>query len=240
MVAITHVSNVLGTINPVRMMIEMAHHYGACVLVDGAQSVPHLPVNLRELDADFYAFSGHKAYGPTGIGVLYGKKGLLEAMPPWQGGGNMIKKVTFEETTYNTLPHKFEAGTGNIADAVGLGAAIDYLQKIGFAQIERYETALTGYAIAELTKIRGLRLIGTPQFKTGVISFLIDGISQEDLARDLDRRGIATRVGHHCAQPLMQHYGIEGTIRVSLGIYNTKEEIDVLTETIRKSIAGKH
>ena len=240
MVAITHVSNVLGTINPIRMMIEMAHHYGACVLVDGAQSVPHLPVNLRELNADFFAFSGHKTYGPTGIGVLYGKKELLEAMPPWQGGGNMIKEVTFEETTYNTLPHKFEAGTGNIADAVGLGAAIDYLQKIGLERIELYEKEITRYAMGELARIRGLRLIGTPQDKTGVVSFLVDGVSSEDLARDLDRRGIATRVGHHCAQPLMRHYGIEGTIRASLGIYNTKEEIDVLIETIRKSIAGKH
>lgn len=237
MVAITHVSNVLGTINPVRMMIEMAHHYGACVLVDGAQSTPHLPVDLRELDADFFAFSGHKIYGPTGIGVLYGKKELLEAMPPWQGGGSMIKKVTFEETTYNAPPHKFEAGTGNIADAVGLGAAIDYLQKIGLAQIERYEKEITGYAMGELAKIRGLRLIGTSQFKTGVISFLVDGISAEDLSRALDRRGIATRVGHHCAQPLMQYYGIEGTIRASLGIYNTKEEIDVLVETVKKSMS---
>lgn len=237
-VAITHVSNVLGTINPIREMVEMAHHYGACVLVDGAQAVAHLPVNVRELDVDFYAFSGHKTYGPTGIGVLYGKKALLEAMPPWQGGGSMIDKVTLEETTYNKLPYKFEAGTGNIADAIGLGAAIDYLQKIGPAEIERYEKEITGYAMGQLAKIRGLHLIGTSQLKTGVISFVVDGISPEDLAGTLDRQGIATRVGHHCAQPLMQHYGIKGTIRVSLGIYNTKEEIDVLIETIKTILQG--
>jgi cysteine desulfurase/selenocysteine lyase len=237
-VAITHVSNVLGTINPVREMIEMAHHYGACVLVDGAQAVAHLPVDVRELDADFYAFSGHKIYGPTGIGVLYGKKALLEAMPPWQGGGSMIERVTFEETTYKRLPHKFEAGTGNIAAAVGLGAAVDYLQKIGRIAIEGYEREITEYALSKLAGIRGARLFGRSQMKTGVISFLIDGVSPEDLARDLDRQGIATRVGHHCAQPLMRRYGIEGAIRASLGIYNTKEEIDVLIETIRKTLQG--
>ena len=237
-VAITHVSNVLGTINPVREMIEMAHGYGACVLVDGAQAVAHLPVDVRELDVDFYTFSGHKIYGPTGIGVLYGKKDLLEEMPPWQGGGSMIDKVTFESTTYNRLPHKFEAGTGNIADAVGLGAAIDYLQKIGRSEMERYEKEITEYAMTELAKIRGVDLIGTSQSKTGVISFVVDGFSLDDLAGALDRRGIATRVGHHCAQPLMRHYGIEGTIRVSLGIYNTKEEIDVLIETIKTTLQG--
>ncbi|MGE5607281.1 MAG: SufS family cysteine desulfurase [Bacteroidota bacterium] len=237
-VAITHVSNVLGTINPVREMIEMAHRYGACVLVDGAQAVAHLPVDVRELDVDFYTFSGHKIYGPTGIGVLYGKKSLLEAMPPWQGGGSMIDQVTFAETTYNRLPYKFEAGTGNIADAVGLGAAIDYLQKIGHSEIERYEKEITGYAMAELAKIRGVHLIGTSRFKTSVLSFLVDGISLKELGETLDREGIATRAGHHCAQPLMRHYGIEGTIRASLGIYNTKEEIDVLVETIKTALQG--
>lgn len=235
-VAITHVSNVLGTINPVREMIEMAHHYGACVLVDGAQAVAHLPVDVRELDADFYTFSGHKIYGPTGIGVLYGKKALLETMPPWQGGGGMIDQVTFAATTYNRIPYKFEAGTGNIADAVGLGAAIDYLQKIGRSEIERYEKEITGYAMAELAKIRGVHLIGTSPVKTSVISFLVDGISPEELGETLNREGIATRVGHHCAQPLMRHYGIKGTIRAALGIYNTIEEIDVLTETIKKAL----
>ena len=235
-VAITHVSNVLGTINPVRKMIEMAHHYGACVLVDGAQAVAHLPVDVRELDADFYTFSGHKIYGPTGIGVLYGKKALLETMPPWQGGGGMIDQVTFAATTYNRIPYKFEAGTGNIADAVGLGAAIDYLQRIGLSEIERYEKEITGYAMAELAKIRGVHLIGTSPSKTGVISFLVDGISPEEMGEILDREGIATRVGHHCAQPLMRHYGIRGTIRAALGIYNTRDEIDVLVKTIRAAL----
>lgn len=235
-VAITHVSNVLGTINPVREMIEMAHHYDACVLVDGAQAVAHLPVDVRELNADFYTFSGHKIYGPTGIGVLYGKKDLLEEMPPWQGGGSMIHQVTFEETTYNRLPYKFEAGTGNIADAVGLGAAIDYLQRIGRSEIEGYEKEITGYAMAELAKIRGVHLIGTAPSKTSVISFLVDGISPEEMGAILDRAGIATRVGHHCAQPLMRHYGINGTIRAALGIYNTIEEIDVLVETIKEAL----
>ena len=238
LVAITQVSNVLGTINPIREMVEMAHHYGACVLVDGAQAVAHLPVDVRELDVDFYAFSGHKIYGPTGVGVLYGKKDLLEEMPPWQGGGSMIERVTFEETTYKRLPHKFEAGTGNIADAVGLGAALDYLGKIGRSAIEGYEKEITEYAMSQLARIRGARLFGTSRFKTGVISFLVDGISPEDLAATFDRQGIATRVGHHCAQPLMERYGIPGTIRASLGIYNTKEEIDILVETIRRALRG--
>lgn len=232
-VAITHVSNVLGTINPIRTMIEMAHAYGACVVIDGAQSAPHLPINLQELDADFYAFSGHKAYGPTGIGVLYGKKDLLEAMPPWQGGGSMIKEVTIDDATYNVLPYKFEAGTGNIADAVGLGAAIDYLQKIGLTRIEHHEKELTQYTMGELARIHGLRLIGTSMHKISVISLLMDGYSPEDLARYLDQKGIATRVGHHCAQPVMQRYGIKGTLRISLGLYNTKDEIDVLVETLK-------
>lgn len=233
MVAVTHVSNVLGTINPIRTMVEMAHSYGACVLVDGAQAAAHLPVDVKELDADFYTFSGHKTYGPTGIGVLYGKKNLLEAMPPWQGGGSMIKEVAFEETTYNELPYKFEAGTGNIADAVGLGAAIDYLQKIGRSKLEHYEEKITGYALAELSQIRKLHLIGTSQSKIGVISFLVDGISPEELARHLDEKGIATRVGHHCAQPLMRRYGIESVVRVSFGIYNTRDEIELMVETVK-------
>lgn len=234
MVAVTHVSNVLGTINPVRKMVEMAHSYGACVLVDGAQAVAHLPVDVKELDADFYTFSGHKVYGPTGIGVLYGKKDLLEAMPPWQGGGSMIEDVTFEETTYKELPYKFEAGTGNIADAVGLGAAIDYLQKVGRSKVERYEQKITGYALAELDRIRKLHLMGTSQHKTGVISFLVDGISPKELARHLDQKGIATRVGHHCAQPLMRRYGIESAVRASLGIYNTKDEIELMVEKLKE------
>ena len=233
-VAITHVSNVLGTVNPIRTMIEMAHRYGARVVVDGAQSVPHFPVDVRELDADFYAFSGHKMYGPTGIGVLYGKKALLEEMPPWQGGGNMIKTVTFEGTTFDSLPAKFEAGTGNIADAVGLGAAADYLGRIGMDRIAEHEGRLTAYAMDRLGRIPGLRLIGTAPHKTSVISFLHQGMAYEDLARYLDQEGIAVRSGHHCAQPLMQHFRLPGTVRASLGLYNTKAEIDTLTEAILK------
>lgn len=234
MVAITHVSNVLGTINPVRTMIEMAHTHGACVLIDGAQAVPHLKVNVKELDADFYTFSGHKTYGPTGIGVLYGKKSLLEEMPPWQRGGGMIKNVSFNQTTYNNLPYKFEAGTGNIADAVGLGAAIDYLQKIDFENIEYHEKELTSYAMEALSSIPGLNIIGTSPTKTSVISFVIDRISPEDVARNLNQEGIAVRAGHHCAQPILQRFGISGTIRASLGVYNTIEEIDTMAKTLRK------
>ncbi|HYH05302.1 MAG TPA: cysteine desulfurase, partial [Bacillota bacterium] len=239
LVALTHVSNVLGTVNPVRTMVEMAHYFGARVLLDGAQAVPHFGVDIQSVNADFYAFSGHKMYGPTGIGVLYGKKELLEAMPPWQGGGSMIEEVTFTKTTYNSLPYKFEAGTGNIADVIGLGAAVDYLQKTGLLQIGEHERELTAYVNTLLSEIPGLRLIGTSPLKTGVVSFLLDGISQEDLAQRLDREGIAVRVGHHCAQPVMQRYGITGTIRVSLGMYNTREEIEVLVQTIDKIVRKK-
>lgn len=236
LVALTHVSNVLGTINPVRTMVEMAHYFGARVFIDGAQAVPHFGVDVQGINADFYAFSGHKMYGPTGIGVLYGKKDLLEAMPPWQGGGSMIDKVTFEKTIYNSLPYKFEAGTGNIADAIGLGAAVDYLQKTGLLQIAEHERELTSYVSALLSDIPGLRLIGTAPVKAGVVSFLLDGIPQEDVAYRLDQEGIAVRVGHHCAQPVMQRYGISGTIRVSLGMYNTREEMEVLVRAIDKIV----
>jgi cysteine desulfurase/selenocysteine lyase len=236
LVALTQVSNVLGTINPVRTMIEMAHSYNAAVLVDGAQAVAHLPVDVQKLDADFYVFSGHKIYGPTGIGVLFGKKAILEALPPWQGGGSMIKNVSFTTTTYNAPPHKFEAGTGNIAGAIGLGAAIDYLQKIGLPQIEQYERELTAYTDATLRKIPGLRLFGAAPRKTGVFAWLTPQIAPEQLARQLDRAGIAVRVGHHCAQPLLRHYGINSTVRAALGIYNTKEEIDTLIQTINRAV----
>ncbi|MGD8399833.1 MAG: cysteine desulfurase [Bacillota bacterium] len=234
-VALTQVSNVLGTINPVRTMAAMAHAYNAAVLVDGAQAVAHFPVDVRELDADFYVFSGHKLYGPTGIGVLYGKRAFLEALPPWQGGGSMIKEVSFERTVYNTLPQKFEAGTANIAGAVGLGAAVDYLQKIGLPQIEQYERELTGYTQAALQAIPGCRLFGAAPHKIGVFSWLMTQIPPDQLARRLDQAGIAVRVGHHCAQPLMRRYGVNSTVRAALGLYNTKEEIDKLVETIAKA-----
>nr|WP_242985419.1 cysteine desulfurase [Vallitalea okinawensis] len=234
MVAITHVSNVLGTVNPVRTMIEIAHKHGAIVLVDGAQSVPHLGVNVNQIDADFYVFSGHKIYGPTGIGVLYGKRILLEAMPPWQRGGGMIKDVSFDKTTYNGLPNKFEAGTGNIADAVALGTAIDYIQNIGIDRIEEHERTLTKYAMHALSEIPGIRLIGTSPSKTSVIAFVIDGISSDSVARYLNGEGIAVRSGHHCAQPALRRFGLDSAVRASLGMYNTKEEIDCLVNAVRK------
>jgi cysteine desulfurase/selenocysteine lyase len=239
MVALTHVSNVLGTINPARTLIEMAHSYNAPVLIDGAQAIAHFPVDVQELDADFYVFSGHKMYGPTGIGVLYGKKALLQMLPPWQGGGNMIKKVSFTATTFNTLPHKFEAGTGNIAGAIGLGAAVDYLQTIGLSQIERHEQELTAYTDAALREIPGLTLFGAAPRKTGVFAWRMAQIAPETLARQLDQAGVAVRVGHHCAQPLMQHYQIPGTLRAALGVYNTKEEIDRLVAIIKQHAIGK-
>lgn len=235
-VAITHVSNVLGTINPIRPMIESAHRQGATVLIDGAQAVPHLKVDVRALDADFYAFSGHKIFGPTGIGALYGKRALLESMPPWQGGGGMIKKVTWEETTYNKLPDKFEAGTGNIADAIGLGAAVDYLHKIGLPYIERYERGLTEYAMKALATIPGLCLIGTSPEKVGALSFIVTGIEPEALGRYLDQEGIAVRAGHHCAQPVLQRFMVSSAVRASLAMYNTREEIDKLVEVIKNEV----
>ncbi len=234
MVAITHVSNVLGTINPLAEMIQTAHANRALVLVDGAQGVPHLPVNVKSLDADFYVFSGHKIYGPTGIGALYGKKALLESMPPWQGGGSMIKNVTFNHTLYNNIPYKFEAGTGNIADTIGLGAAIDYLQKVGFHQIEEHERKLTGYAMESLLKIPGLCIIGTPQNKISVLSFIMRNFTPDEVAHHLEGEGIAVRTGHHCAQPTLERYGLTESVRVSLGLYNTKEEVDTLSQVLKK------
>ncbi|HEY9753290.1 MAG TPA: cysteine desulfurase [Coleofasciculaceae cyanobacterium] len=232
-VAVTHVSNALGTILPVREITEMAHRHGARVLIDGAQGVPHLPVNVQALDCDFYTFSGHKLFGPTGIGVLYGKRELLQAMPPWQGGGSMIRHVTFEHTTYADPPAKFEAGTPNIADAIGLGAAIDYITKLGMVNLEQYERKLTEYATQRLIQIPGLRLIGTAPHKVGVLSFVFDDLSPEDVGKRLDQEGIAVRAGHHCAQPTMQRYGITGTVRPSLAFYNTCEEIDMLVDVLR-------
>ena len=233
-VALGHVSNALGTVNPVRKMIRMAHERGAAVAVDGAQAAPHLRVNVQELDCDFYAFSGHKMYGPTGIGVLYGKKKLLESMPPYQGGGDMIRSVTFEKTLYNDIPYKFEAGTPDISGAIGLGAAIDYLNGIGLESIAAYEAELLAYAEETLARIDGVRIIGTAPEKASVISFVIEGVHPHDAGTILDREGIAVRTGHHCAQPVMERFGIPATTRASLAFYNTPEEIDRLATGIGK------
>ena len=238
-VALSHVSNVLGTVLPIKTMTEMAHHYGATVLVDGAQSVPHFRTNVQELGADFYTFSGHKLFGPTGIGVLYGKAALLRGMPPWQSGGNMIDSVSFEKTTFNDIPAKFEAGTGNLAAAVGLGAAIDYLNQIGMEVAAGHEEALMMYATELMSSIKGLRQIGTAAGKVSTLSFVLDDISPEDMGKFLDREGIAVRAGHHCAQPTMKRFGVKGTVRPSLAFYNTFAEVDALIAAIKKGVAQK-
>ncbi|KNY28270.1 Cysteine desulfurase [Pseudobacteroides cellulosolvens ATCC 35603 = DSM 2933] len=234
MVAITQVSNVLGTINPIREIVAIAHSHGVCVLVDGAQAAPHLSTDVRELDADFYTLSGHKMYGPTGIGVLYGKKALLDSMPPWQGGGGMIKDVDFDKTVYMDLPYKFEAGTGNIADAVALGTAVDYIEEIGMNNIECHEQELTKYAMEALSAIKGSYTIGNAYNKTSVLSFILDGVSPQKMAELLDSEGIAVRAGHHCAQPVLKHFGLSSTLRASIGLYNTYEDIDALVKGIIK------
>ena len=234
LVSFTQVSNALGTVTPAKQMVEMAHRYGARVLVDGAQSVSHMRADVQYLDCDFFVFSGHKVFGPTGIGALYGKPEVLEAMPPWQGGGNMIEDVTFEKTRYHPAPSKFEAGTGNIADAVGLGAAIDYVQKIGIDNINRYEHELLVYAMKALGSIPGLRLIGTAQEKTSVLSFVLDGFLTSEVGDALNKEGIAVRTGHHCAQPILRRFGLETTVRPSLAFYNTHEEIDRLVNVVRQ------
>jgi cysteine desulfurase/selenocysteine lyase len=236
LVAIAHVSNVLGSVNPIRQIVDLAHRRDVPVLVDGAQAVPHLPVDVQALGCDFYACSGHKLFGPTGIGVLYGKASLLEAMPPYQGGGHMIRSVTFEKTTYNTVPERFEAGTPNIAGAVGLGAAIEYVSTIGLETITAYEHDLLAYATEQVSKIHGVRLIGTAKDKVGVLSFVVDGVHPHDLGTFLDNEGIAIRTGHHCAQPLMSHFGVPATARASLAFYNTREEIDALASGVRKAV----
>lgn len=235
MVAITHVSNVLGTINPVADIIAMAHQHKVPVLLDGAQAVPHMAVDVQALDCDFYVFSGHKMYAPTGIGVLYGKRHWLEQMPPYQGGGSMIDQVSFAKTTYAGLPAKFEAGTPSIADAIGMGAAIEYLTTIGMANIQQHEQYLLDYATAALQNIAGLRIIGTASHKASVISFVVEGIHPHDLATILDHHGIAVRAGHHCAMPLMQRYELPATARVSLGIYNTTAEVDALVVALENA-----
>jgi cysteine desulfurase/selenocysteine lyase len=234
MVAVGHVSNALGTINPVRQIIEMAHRAGALALIDGAQAAPHLKIDVQALDADFYAFSGHKVFGPTGIGILYGKARLLNAMPPYQGGGDMIKSVTFEKTIYNDLPYKFEAGTPNIAGGIGLGAAFDYVTRIGLDNIAACEHELLVYGTEALARIPGLRIIGTAREKAAVLSFVIDGIHPHDIGTVLDRQGIAVRTGHHCAQPVMDRFGVPATTRASLAFYNTAAEIDALAAGLGK------
>ena len=236
LVAIGHVSNALGTINPVREMIAMAHDAGALVLIDGAQAVPHLRVDVQTLDADFYAFSGHKMYGPTGIGILYGKAALLEAMPPWMGGGDMILSVTLERSTWNVIPYKFEAGTPNIADAIGLAAAIDYLESVGIENVEAWEHELLVYATAKLSAIPGLRIIGTAANKAAVISFVLDSAHPHDVGTIVDQEAVAIRTGHHCAQPAMNRFGVPATARASFALYNTKEEVDALVRAIARVV----
>ena len=239
LVSFTQVSNALGTVTPAKVMIDMAHRVGAKVLLDGAQSVSHLRVDVQALDCDWFVFSGHKIFGPTGIGVLYGKAVLLESMPPWQGGGNMIEDVTFDKIIYQPAPARFEAGTGNIADAVGLGAALEYVSKIGIDNIARYEHELLVYAMEALRSISGLRLIGTAAEKTSVLSFVLAGHSNQDIGVALNRVGIAVRTGHHCAQPILRRFGLESTVRPSLAFYNTHDEVDLLVSTVRRIQSGK-
>ena len=234
-VAVNHISNALGTINPVKEMIAKAHQVGAAILIDGAQATPHLKPDVQDLDCDFYVFSGHKICGPTGTGILYGKEDWLRKLPPYQGGGEMIATVSFEKTTYADLPHKFEAGTPNIAGGIVLGTAVDYLNSIGFDNIAEYEHELLAYATTELSAIDGLKIYGTAEQKTSVISFNIDGIHPYDIGTIIDKLGIAVRTGHHCAQPIMDYFKIPGTIRASFAFYNTKEEIDAMVEAVKKA-----
>ena len=236
LVSIVYVSNTLGTINPVQEMIDLAHEQGAVVLVDGAQSTAYLDIDVQAMNCDFYVFSGHKMFGPTGVGVLYGKRRLLEKMPPYQGGGEMIRNVSFEKTTYNDIPYKFEAGTPNIADVVALRAAFEYINQLGKPAMRAYEAELLAYAQQALQDIPGLQFIGTAQQKMNVVSFVIEGVFHFDMGQLLDARGIAVRTGHHCTEPLMNRFGIEGTVRASLAIYNTLEEIDQLAEGIRRIV----
>ncbi len=234
LVAMSHVSNALGTVNPVRKIVEAARRVNARVLLDGAQAVPHMPVDVRAIDCDFYAFSGHKIYAPTGIGILYGKAELLEAMPPYQGGGDMISSVTFEKTLYNRLPYKFEAGTPHVSGAIGLGAALDYVNSVGLDRIARHEKQVLAHGTRRLLEIPGLRLVGTAKEKEGILSFVLEGIHPHDVGTILDQEGIAIRTGHHCAQPLMERFGVPATARASLALYNTVEEMDALARGIEK------
>ena len=234
-VTVNHISNALGTINPIKYMIDKAHEFGAAVLIDGAQAVPHLKPDVQELDCDFYVFSGHKMCGPTGVGILYGKETWLNKLPPYQGGGEMIKEVTFEKTTYADLPHKFEAGTPDIAGGIVLGVAVDYMNSIGFDAIQKQEFELVQYGTKRLLEIEGLKIFGTAKEKTSVISFNIGEIHPYDIGTIIDKLGIAVRTGHHCAQPIMDFFKIPGTIRASFAFYNTKEEIDVMVEAVKKA-----
>ncbi len=241
LLAVPHVSNALGTVNPVKQMIAAARGAGVPVLVDGAQAVPHMTVDVRDLDCDFYAFSGHKLYGPTGVGVLYGKAGLLEEMPPYQGGGDMILSVSFEETEYNVLPYKFEAGTPNIAGVVGLGAAVEYLTGLGLKTVARHEDRVVAHAVERLVRIPGVRLVGTPGRRASLVSFVLDDIHAHDIGTVLDQQGIAVRAGHHCAMPVMERFGVPATVRVSFACYNTEAEVDLLAdalETVRRLFGG--
>lgn len=236
LVAVNHVSNALGTINPIEELTKWAHEKGALILIDGAQSVSHFAVDVQTLHCDFYCFSAHKLYGATGTGVLYGKKVLLDAMPPWRGGGEMIKSVSFEKTTYNELPYKFEAGTPNIEGVIALGAAIDYVQTLEWDAIHEHESELLSYVTHQLEQVEGLRIFGTSSHKTGVVSFNIDGIHPYDIGTLLDKQGIAVRTGHHCTEPLWNHYGVSGSVRVSFAIYNTHEEMDLFIKALHKAL----
>ncbi|TRX23801.1 aminotransferase class V-fold PLP-dependent enzyme [Flavobacterium franklandianum] len=234
-VTVNHISNALGTVNPIKYMIDKAHEFGAAILIDGAQAVPHLKPDVQALDCDFYVFSGHKMCGPTGVGILYGKEDWLNKLPPYQGGGEMIKEVTFEKTTYADLPHKFEAGTPDVAGGIVLGTAVDYMNSIGFDNIQQQELELLEYATKRLLEIEGLKIYGTAKEKTSVVSFNIEGIHPYDIGTIVDKLGIAVRTGHHCAQPIMNYFNIPGTIRASFSFYNTKEEIDVMVEAVKKA-----
>ena len=236
LLTVNHVSNALGTINPIKEMIAAAHKLNAVVFIDGAQGIPHMKIDVKDLDADFYAFSGHKVYGPTGIGILYGKKAILEAMPPFHGGGEMIKEVRYDGFTINQLPYKFEAGTPNICGAIALGEAIDFINDIGVENIEAHEAALLEYATSKMSQIEGLKIYGTSKNKASVVSFLVEGVHPFDLGVLLDKQGIAIRTGHHCCQPLMSHFEIEGTCRASFAVYNTKEEIDVFVKALKRAL----
>jgi cysteine desulfurase/selenocysteine lyase len=236
-ISVTHVSNTLGTINPVKKIIELAHERNIPVLIDGAQAVPHMKVDVQELDCDFYVFSAHKMFGPTGIGVLYGKANLLESMPPYQGGGDMISSVSFEKTTYNEIPNKFEAGTPNIAGAIGLGISIDYLNNIDFGMLQKHEKEILDYTTSKLIEIPGVKIIGTAKNKASVISFIIEGLNPLDIGIMLDTSGIAVRAGQHCTEPLMARFGISGTVRASFALYNTMEEADIFIKGLNKAIS---